>query len=51
MQPMSLARGNRLGFSGSQTLSAIRGDGAVDKGTTIDAFPGIKYEQEIREPF
>ena len=46
----SLARGNGLGFTGSQTLSAIIRDGAVDNGAAIDAFPCIKHEKEIREP-
>jgi hypothetical protein len=47
----SLARGNGLGFTGSQTLSAIIRNGAVDDGAAIDAFPCVKHEKEIREPF
>ncbi|MDR4468791.1 MAG: hypothetical protein MRJ68_10910 [Nitrospira sp.] len=45
-----LARGNSLGTSGSQTLSAILRDGAVDNGAAIDTLPGIEDEKEIREP-
>jgi hypothetical protein len=45
-----LAHGNGLGLSGSQTLSAIVGNGAVDDGAAINAFPGIEDEKEIREP-
>jgi hypothetical protein len=50
MEPMSLARSNGLGYSDRKTVSAIGGNSTVDKGTTIDAFPGIKHEKEIREP-
>jgi hypothetical protein len=45
-----LAHGNSLGTSGRQTLSAIAGDGAIDNGAAIDAFPGIEHKKEIREP-
>lgn len=44
-------RGNGLGFSGGQALSAIIGNGSVDDGTAIHAFPCIKHEKEIRKPF
>ena len=44
------ARGHGLGFSSLQTLSAILGNGAVDNGAAIEAFPGIKHEKEIGEP-
>jgi hypothetical protein len=40
-----------LRFAGSQALSAVVGDGAVNNGTAVDAFPCIEYEKEIREPF
>jgi hypothetical protein len=50
MDPRFLACGNGLGFSDRQTFSAIGGNSTVDKGTTIDAFPGIKHDKEIREP-
>jgi hypothetical protein len=50
MGAILLASGNGLGFSDRQTLSAIRGNGTVDQGTTIDALPGIKHDKEIREP-
>ncbi|MBK9306537.1 MAG: hypothetical protein IPM58_05475 [Nitrospira sp.] len=46
----SLPHSSGLGASGSQTLSAIIRNGAVDNGATIDAFPSIKYEKEIRKP-
>jgi hypothetical protein len=46
----SLVRGNSLGISRGQTLSAVIRDGAVDNGTAIDAFPCVKHEKEIREP-
>lgn len=42
---------NGLGLSGSQTLSAVIGNRAVDDGPAVDAFPGIKHEKEVREPF
>ena len=45
-----LAGDDSLGFTGRQTLSAIIGNGAVDDGAAIDAFPCIKHEEEIREP-
>jgi len=45
-----LARGDGLGLSGRQTLSAIIGNGAVDHGAAIHAFPCIEDEKEIREP-
>lgn len=47
---MFLARGNGLRFSDRQTLSAIRGNGTVDNGPTIDALPGIEHDKVIREP-
>jgi len=46
-----LARSNGLGFSGRKTLSAIIGNGAVNDGTAIHAFPGIEHEKEIGKPF
>ncbi len=42
-----LPRGNGLGFSGRQALSAILGNSAVDDCPAIEAFPGIKGEKEI----
>ena len=45
-----LARANGLGFSDLQTLSSIFGNGAVDNGAAVEAFPGIEDEKEIREP-
>lgn len=39
-----------LGALGSQTLSAIIGNRAVNDGAAIDAFPSIKHEKEIRKP-
>jgi hypothetical protein len=50
MRPRFLACGNGLGFSDRKALAAIRGNGTIDNGTTIDAFPGIKHDKEIREP-
>ena len=43
--------GNLPRFSDRQALSAIRGNGTVDSGPTIDALPGIKHDEEIRETF
>ncbi len=51
MVSIFLARGHGLGFSGSQTLSPIVGNRAVDNGPAIDAFPCVEDEKEIREPF
>lgn len=48
--PMVLARTDGLGFAGSQTLPAIIGNGTVDNGAAVDAFPCIKHEKEVREP-
>ena len=45
-----LARANGLRLAGRQTLSAIIGNGAVNNGTAVDAFPCIKHEKEVREP-
>lgn len=50
MMTIILSRGHGLGLSGSQTLSAIVGNGAVDNGAAIEAFPSIEHEKEIREP-
>ncbi len=50
MTPIILSHGHGLGLSGRQTLSAIVGNGAVDNGAAIEAFPGIEHEKEIREP-
>ena len=47
---MSLPCGRSLGFSGSQTLSAILGNRPVNNGSAIDAFPCVEDEKEIREP-
>ncbi len=47
---MGLARTDGLRLAGSQTLSAIVRNGAVDNGTAIDAFPCIKHKKEVREP-
>jgi len=47
---MGLARTNGLRLAGSQTLSAIIGNGAVDNGAAVDAFPCIEHEKEVREP-
>ena len=46
---IKLTRGSGLRFSGSQTPSAIIGNGAVDNGAAVDTFPCIKHEKEIRE--
>ena len=45
-----LACGSSLGFSDSQTLSAIIGNGAVNHGAAIHAFPCIEHQKEVREP-
>jgi hypothetical protein len=45
-----LARGDDLGLSSSQTFSSIVGNGAVDHGAAVDAFPCIEDQKEIREP-
>lgn len=42
-----LVHGNGLGLSGSQTLSAISGNGAVNDGAAIEAFPCKKHEKKI----
>lgn len=47
---MVSARPDGLRFAGSQTLSAIIGNGSVDNGAAIDALPCIKHEKEVREP-
>jgi hypothetical protein len=47
MASIFLGRGNGLGFSKSQTLSAIIGNGAVDNGAAIDAFPCVEHEEEV----
>jgi hypothetical protein len=47
MGSICLARVNGLRFSGSQTLSAITGNGPVNNGAAIEAFPCIKHEKEI----
>jgi hypothetical protein len=39
-----------LRASGGQTLAAIMGNGTVNDGAAIHAFPGIEDEKEIREP-
>jgi hypothetical protein len=44
-----LPRRNGLGALGSQTLSAIIGDSAINNGAAVQAFPGIEHEKEIRE--
>lgn len=45
-----LPRSNSLGLSGSQTPSAVVGNGTVDHGPAVDAFPRIEHQKEIREP-
>ena len=45
-----LTRGDGLRVSGRQAFAAIVGNGAVDNGAAIDAFPCVKHEKEIREP-
>ena len=45
-----LARGNGLWLSCCQTLSPIVGDRTIDDGATINTFPGVENEKEIREP-
>jgi hypothetical protein len=50
MVQVCLLGSDSLGLSDRQALSAIMGDSAVDNGTAIEAFPGIKDEKEIREP-
>lgn len=47
---LSLASHNSLNLSRQQTLSAVGGNGAVDHGTEIEAFPGVEDDKEIREP-
>jgi hypothetical protein len=47
---MELARADGLRLAGCQTLSAIIGNGAVNNGAAVDAFPCIKHEKEVREP-
>lgn len=37
--------------AGSQTFSTVVGDGAVNNGSTINAFPCIEHEKKIGEPF
>lgn len=37
--------------AGSQTFSTVIGDGAVNNGSTINAFPCIEHEKKIGEPF
>ncbi len=36
-----------LGFAGSQALSTVVRDGAVDDGAAIDTFPCIEHEKKI----
>lgn len=48
MGMICLADIHDLGLLWGQTLSTILGNGAVDNGTAIEAFPGIEYE-EVRE--
>jgi predicted DNA-binding transcriptional regulator YafY len=45
-----LAHGNGLRSLGRHTLSAIIGNGAIDNGAAIEAFPCVEDEKEIREP-
>ncbi len=45
-----LACPDSLRLAGSQTLSAIIGNGSVNNSAAIDAFPCIEYEKEVREP-
>ena len=45
-----LAHGNGLRSLGRQTLSTIIGNGAIDNGAAIEAFPCVEDEKEIREP-
>ncbi len=40
-----------LRSAGSQTFSTVIGDGAVNNGSTINAFPCIEHEKKIGEPF
>jgi hypothetical protein len=44
---ITLPYADGLSISGSQTLPAVIGNGAVDDGAAIDAFPGVEHEKEI----
>lgn len=44
-----LSRRDGLRFARRQTLAAVGGNGAIDDGTAVDAFPGVEDEKEIRK--
>lgn len=46
----TLPSGDGLGLARGEALSTIVGDGAIDDGAAVDAFPGVENEEEIREP-
>jgi hypothetical protein len=48
--PIRSASGNGVLLSRCQALSAVLRNGAIDNGATVNAFPGIKDEEKIREP-
>jgi hypothetical protein len=50
-KPNDLPSRDGLSLAGSQALSAVVRDSAVNNGTAIDAFPCIEHEKEIGEPF
>ena len=42
---------NRLSVACGEALPTVRRNGPIDDGATVDAFPGVENEKEIREPF
>ena len=44
-----LSRRDGLRFARRETLPAVGGNGAIDDGAAVDAFPGIEDEKEIRK--
>ena len=44
------AGGNRRLFESGQTFPFVGVDRAVNDGATIDAFPGVEDEEEVRKP-
>jgi hypothetical protein len=51
MERYNLPSHDGLRVAGSQTFSTVVGDGAVNNGSTINAFPCIEHEKKIGEPF
>jgi hypothetical protein len=55
--PMSVGRVlyggwfNFLHGFGSEAVSPVIGDCLIDDCSTVDTFPGIKDQEEVREPF